>query len=49
MKQTFQFVVTYTNDVRKVEIKASSEKQALEAIQHKAKKALMKILNIQTL
>lgn len=49
MKQTFQFVVTYTNDIRQIEIKASSEKQAIETIQHNAKKALMKILSIQTI
>jgi hypothetical protein len=49
MKETFQFLVVYTNDIRQVEVKASSEKQALETIQHNAKKALMKIQSIQTI
>lgn len=45
--KTYQFLVTYTNDLRRVEVKASSEKDALGIVLNRAKKALMKIISIE--
>jgi hypothetical protein len=49
MKKTFVFVVTYTNDVRQVEVKAFTQKEALETIYYRAKKALLKVVDIATI
>jgi hypothetical protein len=49
MQKSFVFVVTYTNDIRKVEVKAHSEKEALETIHYRAKKALLKVVSIATI
>ena len=48
MQNTFVFVVTYTNDVRQVEVKARTEKEAVDIIHYRAKKALLKVVNIAT-
>ena len=47
MKTTYIFDVLYTNDIRQVEIKATSEKQAIELLQNRAKRAYMHIVSIQ--
>lgn len=47
MQTTFIFHVTYTNDLRRVEIKARTEKQAIELLQDRAKRALMRIISYQ--
>jgi len=46
MQKTFVFVVTYTNDIRLVELRAYSEEEAIEIIHYRAKKALLKVVSI---
>ena len=46
MEKTFVFVVTYTNDIRQVEVKAFTEREAIDTIHHRAKKALLKVVSI---
>lgn len=36
----------YTNDVRQVEVKARTEKEAVDIIHDRAKKALMRVVSI---
>lgn len=45
--KTFQFIVTYTNDVRRSEIKARCEFEAKILLEARAKKALLKIVSIE--
>jgi hypothetical protein len=46
MQKSFVFVVTYTNDIRLVELRAYSEEEAIEIIHYRAKKALLKVVSI---
>ena len=45
--KTYQFLVTYTNDLRRVEVKARCEFEAKILLEARAKKALMKIISIE--
>lgn len=47
MKTTYIFDVLYTNDIRQVEVKATSEKEAIELLENRAKRAYMHIVSIQ--
>jgi hypothetical protein len=47
MQTTYIFHVLYTNDLRQVEIKAKSEKQAIEILENRAKRAYMHIVSYQ--
>jgi hypothetical protein len=46
MNRIFNFLVLYTNDVRQVEVKARSEKEAIDIIHDRAKRALMRVVSI---
>lgn len=45
--KTYRFIVTYTNDKRRTEVKARDEKEAKEILQDMAKRAMLKIVKIE--
>jgi hypothetical protein len=47
MKTAYIFDVLYTNDIRQIEVKATSEKEAIEILQNRAKRAYMHIVSVQ--
>jgi hypothetical protein len=44
--KNFVFLVTYTNDTRRVEIKARCKQEAIFLLMQKAKKALMRVVSV---
>jgi hypothetical protein len=45
--KTYRFIVTYTNDKRETEVKAMNEKEAIETLENRAKRAMLKIVKIE--
>jgi hypothetical protein len=45
--ETFKFIVTYTNDKRRVEVKAINREEATYMVHDRAKRALMRVVKIE--